>query len=156
MPSLETRLTIGAEQLPSPSDVDTMYSQLREHMRVCIKPWSITASTMHDSETPGRYLREIYSGDILGLIAKPPSVIIEVHDASVQTAECACDYSGTDPIEDYELAMGEATLSSELDEIAGVETKDPHWDDIPEVIGSVITVPLDRVAWFGLSGMMVD
>lgn len=145
--------TVGAERLPQPDASQKAFELIKETLRNC-RVVRCTADVLVDTDEPGRYGFRSYGGVVLGLIAEPPSITLMLEEAEVQTAACDCAYSDINPLSDFELSRAASKLSAELDAFAGTETKDPHFDDLPEEIGSVITIRFDHIGWSGGLGVM--
>ncbi|MDB5184354.1 MAG: hypothetical protein JWN38_162 [Candidatus Saccharibacteria bacterium] len=110
-------------------------------------------ATYEDTADPKRFKVVCYAGNVVGVVSEPPSFRLSVEEAAVQIGECDCPtVSASDIFENLEQTMAEAELSAELDEFAGVETKDPHYENLPLLVGTEIILRFDRLGANIVSG----
>ena len=151
--------TVGRDMLPeadrTAEAVELMIETLAEVKEMPFtRGLMFSGEVLRDTEDPDAFKVESYCGRIIGASTiEPPTFTLAVDEAWVSIGECDCPEADLDIVfDDFEQAMAETQLSIELDELAGVETQDPHLEPLPITLGEEIDIRFDRLGWYGCSG----
>ena len=150
---------VGLDRLPEQERTDEAVEYMAETLSWAmvtpyIKGLNFTGEVYKDTDSPTQFKVLSYTGLVTSIISEPPSFNVLVSEACQQVAECDCPGGSFDKIfEDFGLAMEEAQLSAELDQLAGTETKDPHFVEVSLPAKSEITIRFDRLGAYGVNGV---
>ena len=152
--------TVGLDHLPEQERTDEAVELMAETLSWAmetpyIEGLNFTGEVYKDTDTPNQFEVLGYTGLVTSIITEPPSFNLLVREAWQQVAECDCPGGSFDDIFDaFELAMEEAQLSEELDQFAGAETKDPHFEEVSLAANSEVTIRFDRLGAYGVNGVL--
>lgn len=154
--------TVGSEHLPLPERTTEAIKLMHEILSFTFNAAHLQAASFigevfDETDNPNQFKVLNYQGLISGIVLDTSSFNVFLDGAWQQTALCDCGGPNVEEIfENYEQAMLEAQISQDLDNFAGTPTKDPHYEPLPSLVGTEVTIHFDRLGEYGIIGVMKD